>query len=75
MAKDKTAEPLPYPAAEIAASRDESQKAKADAARKEFDRVKAKYVDFSKRFQVEQDRLDEMRRMTGMMGGMGGGFR
>jgi hypothetical protein len=64
-------------AAELAASNDESQRAKAEAARKEFEKIKARYVGFNKRLQAEQQELQSMGMMAGMpgMGGMGGGMR
>jgi hypothetical protein len=61
-------------AAELAAGSDETQRAKADTARKEYEKAKSKFVEFSKRFQVEQGKLNEMQQVAGM-GGMGGGFR
>jgi hypothetical protein len=70
--------------ADFAASTDPSQQAKAEAARKRFDKAKAKYVDLSKRLQLEQSKMGEMQMRIGMggmggmgggMGGMGGGFR
>jgi hypothetical protein len=60
--------------AELAASNDGSQRAKAEAARKEFEKIKAKYVGYNKRLQAEQQGLQSMGMMSGM-GGMGGGMR
>ena len=59
--------------AELAASNDETQKGKADSARKEFEKTRAKFVEYSKRLQVEQGKLQSMQQMSGM--GMMGGFR
>lgn len=61
-------------AAEFAASNDETQRAKAEAARKEYEKVKARYVEQSKRLQVRQHELQSMQQLVGM-GGFGGGFR
>lgn len=66
--------------AEFAASDDETQRPKAEAARKAFEKVKAKHVELSKRLQVGQYEMQSMRQtagigMMGGMGGMGGGFR
>ena len=61
-------------AAELAASNDESQRAKAEAARKEFEKIKAKYVGCSKQLQAERQGTQPMGMMGGM-GGMGGGMR
>jgi len=58
-------------AAELATSNDAAQREKAEAARKEFIRIKAKYVGYSKQLQVEQQEMQPV----GMMGGMGGGMR
>jgi hypothetical protein len=58
-------------AVELAASNDESQRGKADSARKDYDKVKARYVEQSKRLQLEQQEMQSMQQM----GGMGGGFR
>ena len=55
--------------AEIAASNDGSKAASVEAARKEFEKIKAKYVGYKK--QLQEERLD-MRLMGGMGGGMGG---
>lgn len=66
--------------ADFAASNDPTQQEKADAARKRFEKAKAKFVDISKRLQLEQGKIGEMQSRTGRigmggMGGMGGGFR
>ncbi|SIO56771.1 hypothetical protein SAMN05444166_5292 [Singulisphaera sp. GP187] len=61
--------------AEFAASDDETQQAKAEAARKEYEKIKAKYIVFSKRLQLEQRELQSIQQSIGMGGGMGGGFR
>lgn len=60
--------------AELAMNDDETQKAKVDEARKEYEKIKAKYVDASKRLQLEQQELQLMQQSIGMRG-MGGGFR
>jgi DNA polymerase III delta prime subunit len=57
--------------AEFAASDDETQKAKADEARKEYEKIKAKYVEHSKRLQLEQQEVQSMQQMGGM-GSFGG---
>jgi hypothetical protein len=59
-------------AADIAASKDETQRPKADEARREYQKIKAKYVEHSKRLPMEQRELLSIQRMMGM-GGMGGG--
>jgi len=66
--------------AEFAADNDPTQKEKADAARKRFDKAKTKYVDITKRLQAEQGKIGELQSRTGYfgmggMGGMGGGMR
>ncbi len=69
-------------AAELAASQDANQRSKAEEARKGYEKAKSKFVEISKRFQVEQGKLAEMQQSMGGMGGggmggggMGGGFR
>jgi hypothetical protein len=64
-------------AADIAASKDEGKRGKAAEARKEYEKIKARFVEHSKRLQLEQEELQSMQRMMGMvgMGGMGGGMR
>ena len=61
-------------AAELAASNDEAKGANARAARKEFEKIKAKYVGYSKQLQVERQGMQPIGMMGGM-GGMGGGLR
>lgn len=63
--------------AEVAASRDEAERPKAEAARKEYEKIRANVVEQSKRLQLERLELQSMNQMLGMggMGGMGGGFR
>lgn len=63
--------------AEIAAGNDETQREKADAARKRFKKVRSKYVELSKKLQLEQDEVAELRNRLGLsgMGGMRGGFQ
>jgi spore germination protein GerM len=60
--------------AEFAANKDATQKDKLEAARKEFEKARSKYLEISTKYQDKQGRLNEMQQMTGM-GGMGGGFR
>lgn len=59
--------------AELTASNDDTQRGKAEAARKEYERVKAKYVEHNKRLHVEQQKVQSMQVFG--MGGMGGGMR
>jgi hypothetical protein len=61
--------------AEIAASNDGSKAATVEAARKEFEKIKAKYVGYQKQLQEERLGMRLMGGMGGMGGGMGGGFR
>jgi hypothetical protein len=61
-------------AAEFAASSDPTQQAKADSARKVYEKAKAKQVELSKRLRIEQGTMGSMQQMMGM-NGMGGGFR
>lgn len=61
-------------AAEFAAGDDKAQQEKAEAARSRFEKAKARYVGFSRKLQVEQDKLQGLQ-MRLNMGGMGGGFR
>lgn len=60
--------------AEFAASNDKTQQDKADAARKRFEKSREKYVNFSKKLQLEQSKLNGLQMRSGM-GGMGGGMR
>jgi hypothetical protein len=69
-------------AAEFAASaaiNDETKAANARAARKEFEKIKARYAGYSKQLQVERQGMQQVERqqvrMMGGMGGMGGGMR
>jgi hypothetical protein len=64
--------------ADIAASMDETQREKAEAARKAYDKIKEKVVELNKRlFQEQQVMLPMQQQMQQMqqMGMMGGGFR
>ena len=61
-------------AAEFAASNDESQREKANAARKRYDKAKEKFLVFSKKFQLEQNKVGELQQRMNF-GGMGGGMR
>ncbi len=56
-------------AAEHEASADEKQRAKADEARKGYEKIKTEYLEHSKRLRMEE------RQSGGMGGGFGGGFR
>ncbi len=60
--------------AEFAASNDPSQREKAEAARKQYEKAKAKFVELSKRLQLEQTKIGEIQSRFGLggMGGMGG---
>lgn len=58
-------------AAELEASHDETQHAKADAARKEYEKIKSRYVEYSKRLRLEQQGMQQM----GGMGSFGAGMR
>jgi hypothetical protein len=60
--------------AEVAASKDEAERPKAEAARKEYDKIKANVVEQNKRLELEKLELQSMNQTMGM-GGMGGGFR
>lgn len=55
--------------AEYAASKDEKLRAKADEARKTYEKIKAQYLEHSKQLRVEQQQAGGM---GGGMGGMGG---
>ena len=64
--------------ADIAASNDETQRDKAEAARKTYDKIKEKVVELNKRlYQEQQVMLPMMQQVQQMqqMGMMGGGFR
>jgi len=67
-------------AADFAASNDASMRAKAETARQEFDKAKAKYVECTKKLWLEEAKVSEFDQrlnsggMSGM-GGMGGGMR
>ena len=69
--------------AESEAANDQSKKAMADEARKQYDKAKSRHVDLSKKLQMEQEKLNTLQQqlnfggMGGGMGGMGGmgGFR
>jgi hypothetical protein len=60
--------------AEIASGNDESQREKAEAARKEYEKIKARYAELSKRLQMARQEAQSMQQIGGM-GGFGGGFR
>ncbi|OJW13713.1 MAG: hypothetical protein BGO49_29760 [Planctomycetales bacterium 71-10] len=63
--------------ADLAAGTDQTHREKAEAARKEYDRLKTKVVDINKRLYQERRIMAPMQmQMQAMgMGGMGGGFR
>jgi hypothetical protein len=61
-------------AAEHEANKDEKQRSKADDARKVYEKIKAQYVEHSKKLRLEQQQSGGMGGMIGM-GGMGGGMR
>jgi hypothetical protein len=42
------------------------------AARKDFEKIKARYIDYSKQLQVERQGVQQGMQQMGMMGGMGG---
>lgn len=59
--------------AELAASFDESERPKADAARKAYEKIKGMVVEYNKRLRLEQQAMQSMQMMG--FGGMGGGFQ
>jgi hypothetical protein len=62
--------------ADHAASKDEKQREKAEAARKDYDKIKAKVVELSKRLHQEQQIVLPMQMQMQRMGmGRGGGFQ
>jgi hypothetical protein len=63
--------------AEVAASKDEAERPKVEAARKEFDKIKARVVEQNKRLQLERQELQSLNQANQAtpMGGRGGGFR
>jgi hypothetical protein len=64
--------------ADIAASKDDTKREKAEAARKEYDKIKVKVVELNKRLYQEQQTVVPMQgqmQMMGMGGMAGGGFR
>ena len=56
-------------AAELAASKDDTQRAKVDSARTEFERLKSKFVEYRKQLQVREENLVQMHQESGMGGG------
>jgi hypothetical protein len=62
-------------AAEFAASTDESQRDKADAARKRYVKAREKYLELSKKLHVEQTRVNDLQNRINFGGMMGGGMR
>jgi len=62
-------------AAEFAASNDESQRDKADAARKRYVKARDTYLELSKKLRLAQSKVDELQNRIDFGGMMGGGFR
>ena len=61
--------------AELAAGNDETQKEKAEVAKKQYEKAKAKFVEISKQAQLEQNKFNELQQQVNMGGmGMGGGM-
>jgi hypothetical protein len=60
--------------AEFVAANGEKEKEALEVARKQFDKAKSKHVEFSRKFQVEQEKMNALLQQLGL-GGMGGGFR
>jgi hypothetical protein len=61
-------------AADLSSSKDETLRAKAEEARKDYDKIKARYVELNKRLQIEQEGMQSLQQSFGM-GGFGGGMR
>jgi hypothetical protein len=60
--------------AEVAAEKDESKKPELEAARKNYEKIKAKVVEYTKKQRMAQQEMG-MPGFGGSMGGGGGGFR
>jgi hypothetical protein len=61
-------------AADLAASKDETRRAKAEEARKEYEKLKARFVEISKRQQMVQEEIQSLQQSLNT-GGFGGGFQ
>jgi hypothetical protein len=62
--------------AEYAAGSDPKMREKADTERKRYEEAKAKFIEFSKRFRLEQEKMGRLQESLGGAGmGFGGGFR